>query len=57
MTFVVLGMAGLTGAVRAWPDGIWWPFALLVATSLGMLVHLRIRFRAAERVLLPVARG
>lgn len=56
MMFIVMGITGGGIAMREWPDGTWWPFALMVATSLGALVHLRFQFRAAERVLLPVMR-
>lgn len=56
MTLLLLGVLGSASAIRQWPDGTWWPYALVFATSLGALVYLRFQFRQAERVLLPVAR-
>ena len=56
MALVVLGTLGVIIAMGEWPDGTWWPFALMAATSVGLLIHLRFEFRRVERVLLPVMR-
>lgn len=54
VTFLALGVVGAGIALREWPDGTWWPGALMFATSLGMLLW--FRFAPAARVLLPVMR-
>ena len=56
MTWLVLGILGSGIAIREWPDGTWWPFALLFVSSVGALVYLRVPFNTAQRVLLPVMR-
>jgi hypothetical protein len=50
--FLVLGVSGVMGLARAWPDGTWWPYAVVAAASAlgGGWVR-----RRPDRILLPVA--
>lgn len=51
-TLVFLGVLGVLGLLREWPEGTWWPYALVVAGSLLGAWMVRKR---PDRVLLPVA--
>ncbi|MCZ8164185.1 hypothetical protein [Silanimonas sp.] len=51
-TFVMLGLVGLLGGLREGHGGIWWPYALVVASSALAVWQFRAR---PDRVLLPVA--
>jgi len=53
VTFLALGVVGAGIALREWPDGTWWPYALVAVTGVLMALWLR---RRDERRLVPVAR-
>ena len=50
---LIFGVIGVSGAFREWPDGTWWPYALMAVTGVLMALWLR---RRDERRLVPVAR-
>lgn len=51
---LALGIVGINGAIREWPDGTVWPYVLMGVT--GLFTVFWFRWRGDERVLIPVAK-